>query len=435
MSLSMALQIAERAIIGAAALEPAVSASLDLSPSDFNHPGAVRLWSAMQRLSDRPWRGAAELAAQASDDDIGRQRIAEYLDDALTCACHPSDLPHYTEMVRQASVTRSALLLGAEAQRLEQQGIVGDELVASLMARLGELSGRVDRAHSRSMTELADHAADLISRPQDAEASYVPMGLDGIDEICGGWQAGVVSVVGAATSHGKSALMLHTAIANAEAGRAVHLLSAEDLESDTSWRVVSRYSGIDAAKLRRYAHLDDAERASVEASRPQFKRLAKLRITPASGLTAQQIVAQVALHARTDGTQLVLYDYLQRLPTGSSKRYEVLSEAMNTFDGAAKRHGLPWVCGSQLNRGHLQRDDPHPALGDFRDSGVIDEVAKLIIGLHRDGKDTARDDRIWVGVLKQSNGRLGDGQFEWDGPRLRIGGRAAYRFEPSEPRP
>lgn len=391
----------------------------NLEAEDFLLPQARALWPQMVELARAGgWVGMNELAIKASADDDGRRSVLRFLESCEDTVGCPESVPRLAEGVRGHSVTRAALRASESAQELVRAGYEGEDLVTELIRRLSAHRMRLSRRRSRTGKELGAGLLGLLDgSSEESHSRYVPIGLARIDEITGGWQGGVVSLIGARTSHGKSSFLLQCAVHAARLGFPVHLLSAEDLEADTGWRILSQISGLPARQLRRYKSLAPEEIIRVLERRNELEVYERIRITPTSGLGAEQIVAQVRLHQHQDKTALVLVDYLQRLPVPAKlQRYEVYTQAMATFDEAAKEDGLPWVVASQFRRSKEAR----PELSDFRDAGSIEEVGKLALSLYRPRFGQPNDDEVIVSVLKSSNGDTGEGRFVWDGPRMAI---------------
>jgi len=412
----------EQMVIAGSVRDSAICQAADLEPGDFTHPGARRCWEVMLDVSRAGdfWRGVSDLATRAARSESERDALLSYLVECEATCAAPRDVPAYADRVRAHSATRAALEVAASARAQLDQGQEGEDLISGMISALTAHRNKLARKRSRTAADLAEHLISQIERysaGEDVESSYIPIGLDRIDEKTGGWQGGVVSVVGARTSHGKSAFLLQAACNAAQRGFAAHLLSAEDLDSDTGWRIMARATGLPARELRRYRSLSPSARSKVSASREALAMFERIRVTPISGMSPEQVVAQVRLNQAGDKTRLVLVDYLQRFPVPRHrKRYEAFTEAMDVFDRAAKEDGFAWVIASQLKRS----DNDMPSLGDFRDSGAIEEVAKLVLSLHRPRKGRDDDDTIRIEVLKNSNDELGEGFFEWDGPTLRI---------------
>lgn len=420
------LDHAEKMVIGGCVQQPGLALGLELAPGDFRHPGAVSLWRGMQRLSEdgKVWSDAHDLAGRIAETASDRDNLLRYLEDPIVAAiASPADVPDHADVVKTASVTRQAIAVGAAAEALAVKGYLGAELVAELQQRLANLGASASRLRSRTLRELAEMAAERVLNPEaEGTGSCVPVGLERIDsQIGGGWQGGLLHVLCAKTSHGKSAAILQFALNAARllpGKRPAHVVSTEDLEADTGWRGLAWVTGIPAFTLRMYHSLPDYERERVAAAKPRLAALDRVRITPASGMTARQVIATVRQYEREDETGIVFVDYLQALEQSpGEKENDTWTRYMNAFDLAAKTDGVPWVIASQVRR----TEGDEFELKHLRGSGAIENRGKIIIAMHRPnfGKEDG-DDWMRMRILKNSHGPLSAGDFTWNGPLMEI---------------
>ena len=107
-----------------------------------------------------------------------------------------------------------------------------------------------------------------------------------------------------------------------------------------------------------------------------------------------------------DGVQAILVDHLGevRFDAGKRDRYDLaVGEGLREMRDVAKRHGIPVVVASQLARRNGRKPGDCPVKADFKNSGDIEAVARVMLGLGREpGADTLK-----VGVLKNTNGLAG----------------------------
>lgn len=427
---------AERMAVGAAVKECGLVGGYDLRGSDFSHPAARRLWDAMLDFLERGkrWAGPEDLAIRVADSESERLALEDYLaDPVVDVLSDPRDLPDAATTVREASITRRALDVCAQAEGLAARGHTGAELVAELQASLQQLRAEGGgRLESRSGGEIAERLLAAIEHPEadaDGNGTYVPFGLPRLDRALGGWQGALVYVLAGRTSHGKSAAMLQFALHASsvlKGRRPVHILSAEDLIGDTGRRLLSWISDVPASDMRRPDAMSARDRERVLASRERISTLDRIRLTPVPGMTARQIVSLVRRYQDEDETRIVFFDYLQKLPKsrkrsgGDSepqKENDLYTEAMDLFDLNAKETGMPWVIGSQVKRS----DAEIPGIRDMRGSGAIEQCAKGVIIVNRPNFETKRPDNvITISASKWSNGEVCDINCRWDGPRMRI---------------
>jgi replicative DNA helicase len=67
------------------------------------------------------------------------------------------------------------------------------------------------------------------------------------------------------------------------------------------------------------------------------------------------------------------------------QQYAVTTEIGLGLKRAAMQLEIPIVAAVQLNRQPELRKEKHPLLSDFRDSGRLEEIADVALGLHRPG--------------------------------------------------
>ena len=109
---------------------------------------------------------------------------------------------------------------------------------------------------------------------------------------------------------------------------------------------------------------------------------------------------------------------------GSSvSSYQAVSEIAASLKNVAKRTETLVMVLSQIGRGHGEDGDVPISLSSGRDSGVIEEGADLVLGIHRPERSSL-DRTMAVQVLKSRKGMThaaGDyALYPWDGPTFQI---------------
>lgn len=265
-------------------------------------------------------------------------------------------------------------------------------------------------------------------------------GIERLDAEIGGVQPGIVSIVAARPGMGKSSAGLAIADANSAAHTGVHVFSLEDTRASYADRTVSRESGVPAEKLRR-CDLNRSEMGDVGNAGSRLWLRRGWLLDDRSGLTATEIVRSVRREAEKNGTKVVIVDYLQlvRKVDARQSTHEHLAECVTTFADAAKNDQMAYVVMSQLNRGVEQRSDKRPQLADLRESGAIEERAKLVVFLYRGfyyGPEPVKgidydqgnappsphdfEHTVQLLIAKNSNGPTGRVFARWDGPTTRV---------------
>lgn len=256
-------------------------------------------------------------------------------------------------------------------------------------------------------------------------------GYPSIDRITGGIHNGEVSLLGARTSHGKTALAtkiafniaevtLNESIQEREQTGQVLIFSPEMTAPQLLMRQACAIAEVSANRIR-MGIAEDWEREAFHEAVEMIRHLNDIVHLSASGsVDLFDLVNQVEQkHASGPPIKLVLIDYLQRLSAGGRNgAYDKSSLISTTIKDMANRLDIPILLLSQLNRSPEKRkskDDPesaYPELTDFRDSGRIEEDADNAWLLWRPNKLTANPDddsaqQALLQIAKNRNGSVG----------------------------
>jgi replicative DNA helicase len=211
-------------------------------------------------------------------------------------------------------------------------------------------------------------------------AGTVPSGFPTLDDnLGGGFRRGDLIVLGGDVGVGKSALALAIALRAAESGRTVEFFTAEmDPE-----RVLERALAIEgrcSIDQLRTGEMDEETRANVGAATLRLhERLPKIARMPAGG--ADGVAKAVA---KTPGTEMVVIDPLQSVPSGALAQEEELAHAVRRLKDAAVSANVALVLTSHLPMLPNVRENMRPTLDDFGALGAVKQLADVVLGLYRD---------------------------------------------------
>lgn len=430
----------EASLIGAVFLQQDTFDLLDVKAADFFDPRAAVAWEAMRALREqqRPIDSVTvELEAVARGCNIPPAYLGE-------CAAHCPTVDNaieYARLVKQEAVRRRVMLALSEAlEACKNPEVTGPEAHNEALRLLSGIDSDTDDT-TLNIQQVLETRFKQLGEQSDEELLGYPTGVKRLDELIGGWQTGIVSIVAARPGHGKSSMALATQDACSAAGHGVHLFSLEDTIESYADRVTARAAHVPADNIRRRKLSVGDKENIADAMRAKSAQKHRWILDRRAGLSADEIVRTVRRKARTNQTRVVIVDYLQlvRPPKGARFGHEAVSLNLHTLADAAKNDGMAYLVLSQFNRGIEEREDRHPQLSDLRESGTIEERAKCIIGLYRGsaysdtpGKyDTDEQGNPLSGstfarcielcVLKNSNGKAPARLLaHWDGPLTRI---------------
>lgn len=444
----------EQSVLGGILLNPYLLGELTLQTVDFVSPRHQYIWAAMCNLAAEGTAidvvtVGARLELEGRYDAVGGHA---YLGDLALNMPTVSNVHDYARLIRDEAMKRRVVeLAGDIIERFKKGDLTGRELLDEHLASLQKLDQDEIRDDTRSISELTrEHVAYLEAevqrREKGASLTGYTTGVAALDEQIGGWPPGIISVVCARPAMGKSTLLLATADEASRQGIGVHVFSMEDPRKMYMNRALARRSGVPINRISTCAlqRSDLPQFANASAELSSRKNARPWLVDDRSGLTASEIVRAVRRHRKSNGTKLVIVDYLQLVKRNqfsrAKNRHEELTESLHELADAAKNDGMAYIVASQLNRGIESREDKRPHESDLRESGTIEERSKCIVGLYRgakysdepqDGVDLEMDGSLMskerlqktvqLLILKNSQGPApGRVVASWDGERATI---------------
>lgn len=422
------VQEAERWVIGVVLTWPERAEELEVAASEFFLPQCRYAMEAIESIRSRGEEHeiatvARELERQGKSHAVDLSWLAGCAADVPTA----DNLEHYTGIVREAALTRRTALALSEATEAHRKGLSGSELLTDALERLSGIdseqpdeSARIGQLVRERFAELKD-MADRKARG-DAVLTGIPTGIQALDELVGGLQLGIATVVAGRPGMGKSAVGMALTDAITDSGNGVHVFSLEDTRSAYVDRAIGRQAQVSPERIRQL-ELQPGDLQSISGAMKHLDQREGWLVDDRSGITADEIVRSVRRARRRNGTRVVIVDYIQlvRGRYGMDTR-ERLNDAMETFAAAAKKDGMAYVVFSQLNRNCESRDDKRPQVRDLNESDRIGQIAKCVLLLYRPGEyfDEADGDLLEIIVGKNNQGQTGTVEANWHGPTMRV---------------
>lgn len=300
--------------------------------------------------------------------------------------------------------------------------ILGDDEAADPAAHLEHcisvlrgLSEDAAPATSGDIKTAVHLAVDAAERAAEGGFAGVDVGFDCVRKICGGIPYGVITVLGARTSVGKTALAV-TFCYHAAANVRCDYYTLEDSRE----RIVNRLIGIDGGVSIQgivTGSLSDAEYQKMFSSAASVSEL-KMGIYDSLPSDAEQFILSVRRNCRTNKTRLVVVDYIQllRLSGKSGNRNEEIDKIVAMFKKLAKDLDVAVLILSQMRRPGSGEPET-PTKDQLRDSGTIEQHAHVILLLHR--KKGKADGETELLVEKNKDGPTGSVKIWYEGKYTR----------------
>lgn len=410
----------EMAVIGAAIM------------GDTFHLGSVRaemfstgdgreVWSALDMLEKKDSGfHLAELSLL-----LRSQGARGLVDEAQYAAAHGDILKRCVEDVKSSFAQRQLKDALSEAMRnvgTDSVWAVASKLSKSVEAIVGNTD---DGSQSRSIASVLAERMVQIGEAMDSKTpidDVVRSGIPSLDRISGGFPRGVVSVIAARPAMGKSLFGLVLAMNVRDEGKGVHVFSFEDTLESYCDRIIASAAGVGSDVIRS-GRVTAGQFANIRAAVTKVVRSPWMIYSRASAPPGE-MSREIHRCAKEQKTAMVIVDYLNIVKYSGNKRnrHEALADIIEELADIARDLKIAMVVMAQASRRCEERTDKRPMLSDLKESGSIEERAKLVIGLYRPSyyEPTESPGAIELLVLKNSNGQTGIVKASVDLARMQI---------------
>lgn len=382
----------EQSVLGALLLDPAslVQVSDFLRPEDFWRRDHGAIYQAVIDLaaSGKP-TDPLTLADFLADAGLGESTGGmAYLAELASTTPSAANIVAYAEIVlensrrRQAMDVANRLLTRITAPRGQRLADIAGEAARELTA--------LEPTRQAGLVQAKPVLRELWNELQARYASGVLPGLETpweeLNRVTGGLQDGEVIVLGARSNMGKTAKALQIAAHAAKAGQRTAVFSLEQTRKAVMRRILSAEGSVPHEWLRRPDDRPEYWAMVTEATRRLTP--AELFIDDSPRLSAFQIGVRARREHMRKGLRLVVIDHLHefQLP-GKQNEAQERGDALRDIRALAKDLNCPVVVLAQLNRESAKdggkTEQRRPNLTDLRGSGGIEEVADLVLLLHR----------------------------------------------------
>lgn len=200
-----------------------------------------------------------------------------------------------------------------------------------------------------------------------------------VDSLLCGLRPGMVSLVAASTSWGKSSWGIMVADENMRRGVPVLVVSVEDSQLTYGKRIVARRSGVNAIRIRdNTCDADDIKKIE----RTAFNAPSDPFYLNAIGKSVEWAAEAIGALCKERAIGVIVCDYVQRFRTeknfGDNRRAQVTHVA-EVLSDAGRVGGAHTVILSQLKR----IEGREPAMDDVKESGDLENMADHVLLGHR----------------------------------------------------
>jgi replicative DNA helicase len=327
--------------------------------------------------------------------------------------------PDWRELVRRGATERLKRTMGVQ---------LAEDPNSMDVAQFQDVLQRLEEAEA---SDQGQDAGVLWEEEQHVKLTegVIDTGLVVLDQKLRGISRGNLLVIGARTSHGKTALATTLARRWAERGWLVEYVTLEETGGEIGARWLSQLTGVRLYTLQ--APIDDIElRIQIQEAQATLAAL-PLTVVPLTALGEDRVVGVV----RASQADIVVVDHLQQIVGTEVRepRHLQIARVLVRLQQAARAQRKLLVVTAQLNRGAEMRETG-PELADLKDSGAIEEKASkaLILDWPARRDATAHPSRFVVKVDKNRGGPTGMVDLFWDAATGRFASHA-FPTGPSNP--
>lgn len=423
---------AEQSVIGACIMDnqviPEVMATI--TTSDFYRTAHQQIWAAIVKLtSERKPVDVITLTTDLRDkgllDEVGGASYLMYLPDAAPSVVNA---PYYAGLVKEKSARRSLISLGEMAKNegySEDSASISDSIstiVKSLLSIAETTGKKSDCKHiSEIVADIHNSISEKIVYGKDGEFvkcegifsdTFVPTGFTDLDRIIGGLIPAYLHIIAGRPGMGKSTLAFCMAIEQALRNLNVCIFSFEISKILTVLRLLARVSGVGTSDLMR-GPLSEAQYQRLTESTGRIsglpiwiygRRLSTMEIRMELNRKIME------LGKKPDAVYIDRLEFINERQLHGERRDLYLGRITNELTAIATDLEVPIVLLVQLSRECEKRQDKRPMLSDLRDSGAIEQDAKMVLFAYREEYYNPKPDNKGKGeiiIAKDSDGGTG----------------------------
>lgn len=314
-----------------------------------------------------------------------------------------SNFDYYEGRVKESWTRRKLAALG-ELLLHSKEPI--DTLMASLDRELVEIAGTSGRRPVATVSSQMLGFIETLERRCNlkGEMPGIKCGIEGLDIVTLGLQKGLLYVIGARPSCGKSALMLNMAahIAYKER-RKVGVLSLESGSNEVLARMVSSMGHVSSKNIKA-GLLSAGDKQKIMETCATIHGVDTMYIWDQPNAKLTDVVSVCRQMVRKGGCEVLFLDYAQivRVP-GAQDRRQAAEETSMTMKEIARDLQVPVVMAAQLKR---DSDGRRPTFADFQWTSQFEQDADVAALIHHEyaGDDPYKIERSWLLADKVRDG-------------------------------
>lgn len=384
---------AEQAVLGGLMLAPESLAKISdwLTEADFYRADHRMVYRAVSTLIARgaPVDPVTMMDWFESNDMAGLIGGVGYLVELSDATASCANIVAYAEIVVEKSRLRAVIETGtrlaeaAWAKGADSQTLVTTAAHELTVMRTSTLHGGLEPVKV-GMRQLQ---AEIMARYKRGPGLIgEPWPWKDLNDATNGLRNGVLYVVGARPSMGKSIFGLQTAVFNALRGKRTAFFSVEMGAAECLARAIACVGNLPHSWVEHPtdSHPDAEFFWHRFTDTTQLLLDSPLLIDETPALSGRQMIARARRAHLQDPLRLIVIDHMHDMLVDARNARFDYGEITQLGKTMAKEFRCPVILLAQLNRQLASRGDKRPTMTDLRESGEIEQKADVILFLHRE---------------------------------------------------
>ncbi len=351
-------------------------------------------------------------------DPTFRYEYLEYLL-GLRDLIDPDAGEHYAKIVWRNYLRREAAHLG---RRFADVTSLDDDQIESLLV---QQSRYIEELLSLGPTHSFDIAKSLDKTVEEVSdgSRIIRFNLPFLDEFAGGATRGELVTIGGRPGSGKTLLALNILDSLARQGYKVMMFNREMTNSMALSRLIVMNSPILRADHLRSENMEPWVIDEMNRVKEELKKIYADKVIMFDDISD---LGGALREIRRHKPDVFIDDYIQLVSVPNEKRQDRRFEVeriMIEYKWIAKKINATGILLSQLNRESEKRETGRPNLGDYAESGTIEQLAELCVFIRY---PYAAQPKFYskyeteIIVLKARYGRIGGFSIGYNGARNRF---------------
>lgn len=292
------------------------------------------------------------------------------------------DARHHANVIRERSTLRR-LYQAASAIASDAQYPDGRDAAEILDLAERRIMDIAEHGSEDGLVSVKQAMPQFLAHLESDEPVGIPTGISQVDGMIGSLKPGVLHLVAARPSMGKSSFCLQLALnAAIDHGMQVAIFSVEMTLLENLQRMVALETLVDLSHIVN-RRLTDLEIVQIVNNMGRLHAASSRIWIDDTARRAAEMRSRARRRKSRDGLDLIVIDHVHLMVADGENRIEQVSNISRDIKALAKELDVPLIAACQLSREPTKRADHRPQLSDLRDSGTLEQDADVVMMLHR----------------------------------------------------